>query len=31
LLALERKINVTRFITLIDAAVPFVPVPASMS
>jgi hypothetical protein len=27
---LERKINVTRFITLIDAAVPFVPVPASM-
>jgi hypothetical protein len=29
-LALERKINVTRFITLIDAAVPFVLVPASM-
>jgi hypothetical protein len=30
LLALERKISVTRFITLIDAAVPFVPEYASV-
>jgi hypothetical protein len=29
-LALDRKISVTRFITLIDEAVPFVPVPVGI-